>query len=91
MLARLILKGTRAATSLLLGGVALLAACGTPAAQGSDGDPVVYERSFTNRISAGSSSIDYDTTRHLGLLITGVGTFSLDYDTRQHISGRQMR
>jgi hypothetical protein len=56
----------------------LVSACGSTVAADratSLGQPAVV----------GSSSLDYDTLSHMGLLPTSVGSSSLDYDTLRHI------
>ena len=63
----------------------VLSACGTTAAQQSVARSGSHDALAQGQVSAGSSSLDYDTLQHIGRLQVGVGSFSLDYDTARHI------
>jgi hypothetical protein len=41
--------------------------------------------------AAGSSSLDYCTAQHMGLLDAGAGATSIDYDTAQHMRGASFK
>ena len=68
----------------------VLSACGATAAQQLDARSGSHDALAQAQTSAGSSSLDYDTLQHIGLLQVGVGSSSLDYDTLQHIGRLQV-
>jgi hypothetical protein len=74
------------AASLAVGAVLALSACGaTVAAQSQGGQSDRVERATEAQGSAGASSLDYDTAKHIGRLETSAGSFLLDYDTAKHM------
>jgi hypothetical protein len=80
-------KSTRLGlASFACGVVAVLSACGATAAQQSDASTGSTHAAAQAQISAGSSSLDYNTAQHLGQLVAGVGSTSLDYNTAQHMN-----
>jgi hypothetical protein len=68
----------------------VLSACGAAAAQQLDGRSGSHDALAQGQISAGSSSLDYDTLQHIGRLQVGVGSSSLDFDTLQHLGRLQV-
>jgi glucose dehydrogenase len=79
-----------AAASVVFVVAAVLSACGATAAQQLDARSGSHDALAQAQISAGSSSLDYDTLQHIGRLQVGVGSSSLDYDTLQHIGQLQV-
>ena len=77
-------------TSLVFVVAVVLSACGATAAQELGARSGSRDALAQAQISAGSSSLDYDTLQHMGRLQVGVGSSSLDYDTAQHIGRLQL-
>ena len=79
-----------AMASLVFVVAVVLSACGATAAQQLDARSGSHDALAQAQTSAGSTSLDYDTLQHIGLLQVGVGSYSLDYDTAQHIGRLQV-
>ena len=79
-------KAARSAGASLVFVVAVvLSACGATAAQQLDARSGSHDALAQAQVSAGSSSLDYDTLQHIGRLQVRVGSFSPDYDTARHM------
>ena len=91
MKAQIRTKAARSAGASLVFVVAVvLSACGSTAAQQLDARSGSHDALAQAQVSAGSSSLDYDTLQHIGRLQVGVGSSSLDFDTLQHMGRLQV-
>ena len=79
-----------AGASLVFVVAVVLSACGATAAQQLDARSGSHDALAQAQVSAGSSSLDYDTLQHIGRLQVGVGSSSLDFDTLQHMGRLQV-
>jgi len=71
-------------------------ACGTAAGQQLRAAPGYAAGDSTSstggaQTEAGSTSLDYNTAQHMGLLDMGAGATSIDYDTAQHMRGASLQ
>src|SRR3981081_66896 len=68
----------------------VLSACGSTAAQQLDARSGSHDALAQAQVSAGSSSLDYDTLPHISRLQVVVWSSSLDFDTLQHMGRLQV-
>jgi len=82
--------------SVALAVAVLGSACGTAAGQQLRAAPGYAAGDSTSstggaQTEAGSTSLDYNTAQHMGLLDMGAGATSIDYDTAQHMRGASLQ